>query len=31
VFTAAAVDAAGNADSSPATWKFKVVKKHKRR
>lgn len=30
VFTAAAVDAAGNADPSPASWKFKVVKKHKR-
>ena len=29
VFTAAAVDAAGNADLSPATWKFKVVKKRR--
>ncbi len=30
VLAVAAVDAAGNVDATPATWKFKVVKKRKR-
>ena len=29
VVTVAASDAAGNVDKTPATWKFKVVRKHR--